>query len=141
VPDGPKHPLPVFQDKASESPRVQDMGGPTVPPVIATARPQQRVIADKAINVLRGIFDPEVPVNLYDLGLIYRIDVDANDVLKVQMTLTAPACPVAESLPPAVEGKLQCIPEVSSATVDLVWDPPWTPQRMAEAAKLELGLT
>ena len=92
------------------------------------------------IDALRTVFDPELPVNIYELGLIYDIAVDGENQVKVKMTLTAPACPVAGTLPPEVERKIEAIPEVTSATVELVWDPPWTKDRMSEVAMLELGL-
>lgn len=101
---------------------------------------QQKLLEGKVIEVLRSVFDPEIPVNIYDLGLIYSIDVDAENNVKVKMTLTAPACPVAGSLPPQVESKIENIPEVKSASVELVWDPPWSRDRMSEAAMLDLGL-
>ena len=96
------------------------------------------------IEVLRTVYDPEIPVNIYDLGLIYAIEaqIDANGAAKVhvRMTLTSPNCPVAETLPPQVESKIAALDGVAEATVEIVWDPPWTPQRMSEAAKLELGM-
>ena len=92
------------------------------------------------VEVLRTIFDPELPVNIYDLGLIYSVQVDAAGVATVQMTLTTPACPVAETLPPEVEAKVKTIAGVSDAHVELVWEPPWTPDRMTDAAKLDAGL-
>ena len=105
-----------------------------------TKSPQQKAIVEKVIDVLRTVFDPEIPVNIYELGLIYDISVDAENRVSVKMTLTAPACPVAGTLPPEVERKIENIPEVKSATVELVWDPPWTKDRMSEAALLDLGL-
>jgi FeS assembly SUF system protein len=101
---------------------------------------QQKALTEKVIDVLRTVFDPEIPVNIYELGLIYDIAVDEENRVKVKMTLTAPACPVAGTLPPEVERKIEMIPEVKAATVELVWDPPWTKERMSEAALLELGL-
>ncbi len=92
------------------------------------------------VEVLRTIFDPELPVNIYDLGLIYSVEVDAAGVATIQMTLTTPACPVAETLPPEVEAKVKSVDGVSDAHVELVWEPPWTPDRMTEAAKLDAGL-
>ena len=106
----------------------------------STKTPQQKAVTEKVIDVLKTVFDPEIPVNIYELGLIYRIDVDEENRVKVKMTLTAPACPVAGTLPPEVERKIENIPEVKSAEVELVWDPPWTKDRMSEAALLELGL-
>jgi FeS assembly SUF system protein len=97
-------------------------------------------VKDKIIAALRTCFDPEIPVNIYELGLIYEIDVDPNGEIRIQMTLTSPACPAAGSLPPEVRAKTKAVPGVKNAQVDVVWDPPWTPDRMSEAAKLQLGL-
>ncbi len=96
-------------------------------------------IEEKVIEALRTVFDPEIPVNVYELGLVYGIDVDPTGVVVIRMTLTSPGCPVAGSLPPEVEQKVRAIPGVTSCRVDLVWDPPWTPSQMSEAAKLQLG--
>ncbi|MCH8251281.1 MAG: DUF59 domain-containing protein [Planctomycetes bacterium] len=98
-----------------------------------------KAIEADVIEAIRTIFDPELPVNIYDLGLIYGIDVAPDGVVSVRMTLTAPTCPVAESLPPAVEVKVKSVASVTDAKVELVWDPPWTPERMSEAARLELN--
>jgi FeS assembly SUF system protein len=94
----------------------------------------------EVIEVLKTIRDPELPINIYDMGLIYAVDVGLDDVVKIRMTLTTPMCPVAETLPPEVEAKVKAIPGVRDAKVELVWDPPWTPERMSEAARLEAGL-
>ena len=100
---------------------------------------QQKLLEGKIIEVLRQVYDPEIPVNIYDLGLIYDIDVRDDNTVKVKMTLTAPACPVAGTLPGEVERKVETVPEVKSAEVELVWDPPWSRDRMSEAAMLQLG--
>lgn len=92
------------------------------------------------IDVLRTMYDPEMPVNIYDLGLIYDVDVSASGVVRIRMTLTSPACPVAEWLPIAVENRVRCVDGVNDASVQVVWDPPWDFSRMSEAARLELGL-
>lgn len=92
------------------------------------------------IEVIKTIYDPELPVNIYDLGLIYRINIDAERMVKIDMTLTAPACPVAGTLPNEVEERVRMTHNVMGAKVNLVWDPPWDQSRMSEAAKLELGL-
>jgi FeS assembly SUF system protein len=92
------------------------------------------------IEAMRTIYDPEIPVNIYDLGLIYRIDADPQGVVEVEMTLTSPACPVAGSLPYEVGRVVDAVPGVRDATVRLVWDPPWSQARMSEAAQLQLGL-
>jgi FeS assembly SUF system protein len=105
----------------------------------APQTPRQREIEIKVLGVLRTIFDPEIPVNIYDLGLIYEVKVDETDAVRVKMTLTAPACPVAGSLPGEVEQKIEAIPEVRSANVELVWEPPWSKDMMSEGAMLDLG--
>ena len=102
--------------------------------------PEQRAVEEKVILALRDVYDPEIPVNLYDLGLIYDILVNEKNEVRVIMTLTAPGCPVAGTLPPMVESKVENIPEVTSATVELVWQPTWTREMMSEVARLELGL-
>ena len=94
---------------------------------------------DRIIAALREVYDPEIPVNIYDLGLIYRIDCDEIGVVEIDMTLTAPGCPVAQTFPGTVEAAVQNVEGVATAEVELVWEPPWTPDRMSEAAKLELG--
>jgi FeS assembly SUF system protein len=105
----------------------------------ATQTPRQRDIQRKVEGALRTIYDPEIPVNIYDLGLIYEVKVDETDAVSVKMTLTAPACPVAGSLPGEVEAKIEQIPEVRTANVELVWEPPWSKERMSESAMLDLG--
>lgn len=94
---------------------------------------------DQVVDVLKTCYDPEIPVDIYELGLIYKIDVDDGGKVAVDMTLTSPACPVAGTLPPEVEAKISRLDGVSNVRVDLVWDPPWNPDRMSEAAKLKLG--
>ena len=108
------------------------------------AQPQAQPPADgvrgEIENALRTIYDPEIPVNIYDLGLIYRFEVSEAGVVDIDMTLTAPGCPVAETFPGEVEQRVMQVPGVSDVRVELVWEPPWTPERMSEAAKLELGM-
>jgi len=89
---------------------------------------------------LRQVYDPEIPVNIYDLGLIYRVDIADDGAVTVDMTLTAPGCPVAQDFPGIVEAEVRQVPGVTSAHVELVWDPPWGMDRMSEEAKLELGM-
>jgi FeS assembly SUF system protein len=109
--------------------------------VDANKTPKQKAIEEKVITAIQTVYDPEIPVNIYDLGLIYDIAVDdATGKVHVKMTLTAPGCPVAGSLPLEVERRIETIEEVPSAIVELVWDPPWSRERMSEAAQLELGL-
>ncbi len=92
------------------------------------------------IEVLKTIYDPEIPVNIYELGLIYEINLDESNFADIKMTLTSPACPVAGTLPPEVEAKAGMVPGVSGSKVELVWDPPWDMSKMSEAAKLQLNL-
>ncbi|MGH7425929.1 MAG: SUF system Fe-S cluster assembly protein [Candidatus Methylomirabilales bacterium] len=98
------------------------------------------VIEAQVIEALRTCFDPEIPVNVYELGLIYGIEVDPSGAVEVRMTLTSPNCPAAGTLPGEVREKVRGIPGVTDARVEVVFDPPWDPSRMSEAAKLELGL-
>ena len=96
-------------------------------------------LKEKVISEIKKIYDPEIPVNIYDLGLIYDISIENHDV-KVKMTLTTPNCPVAESLPKEVKDSIKEIKEVNDVSLDLVWDPPWDKSMMSDAAKLELNL-
>ena len=98
------------------------------------------ILKDKVIEEIKKIYDPEIPVNIYELGLIYDIDIDQNNNVKIKMTLTTPNCPVAESLPNKVKNSVKEIKEVKNVDLDLVWDPPWNKSMMSEAAKLELNL-
>jgi len=95
---------------------------------------------NKVIEVLKSCYDPEIPVNIYELGLIYGVDIDDEGNVNIKMTLTSPACPVAGSLPPEVENKVRKIPYVKSCVVELVWEPLWGIQMMSEEARLQLGL-
>ncbi len=95
---------------------------------------------DEVVAMLRTVFDPEIPVNIYELGMIYHIDVDADSNVHVKMTLTSPNCPVAGTLPGEVQQKVQSVGNVTNAEVELVWEPPWNPEMMSEAARLELGM-
>jgi FeS assembly SUF system protein len=94
----------------------------------------------RVIVALRTIYDPELPVNIYDLGLIYNLDIDADGQAELRMTLTAPGCPVAQSFPAQVEQTVAEVEGVTRAHVEIVWDPPWDQSRMSEAARLQLGL-
>jgi FeS assembly SUF system protein len=94
----------------------------------------------KVIEALRSVYDPEIPVNIYDLGLIYQVEIDETQRVSIAMTLTAPGCPVAGTFPGTVEEKVRAVEGVSDAQVELVWEPAWTQERMTEAAKVELGL-
>jgi FeS assembly SUF system protein len=91
-------------------------------------------------EALATVFDPEIPVNIYELGLIYGIDIDTTGGVSIRMTLTSPSCPSAQMLPRLVQSRVAAVPGVAEARVEVVWDPPWSPDRMSEAARLELGL-
>jgi FeS assembly SUF system protein len=97
-------------------------------------------LEDAVISCLKTIYDPEIPVNIYDLGLIYQVNIDDHSLVRIQMTLTAPNCPVAESLPLDVKNAVKALEGVSDCEVELVFDPPWNPDLLSPAAKLELGL-
>lgn len=91
------------------------------------------------VEALRSVYDPEIPVDIYELGLIYRVDVATSGFVSVDMTLTSPGCPVAGSLPGEVKSRVRDVPGVRDVHVELVWDPPWSMEKMSDAAKLELG--
>ena len=97
-------------------------------------------IKNRVIEAVKKIYDPEIPVNIYELGLIYKIDVDEKNKVNVDMTLTSPNCPVAESLPKEVKENIMKVEGVSDVNLNLVWEPPWDKNKMSEAAKLELNL-
>mgnify|MGYP001349484594 CR=1 FL=1 len=97
-------------------------------------------LKEKVINEIKKIYDPEIPVNIYELGLIYKIEINDNKKVIIDMTLTTPNCPVADSLPKMVKNNILKIDSVSEVDLKLVWDPPWTKDKMSEAAKLELNL-
>jgi FeS assembly SUF system protein len=98
-------------------------------------------IRQRVIEQLQTVYDPEIPVSIYELGLIYDVEVDDDGSTRIRMTLTTPMCPAAEELPPEVETKARSVEGVTSVQLDLVWDPPWHPGMMSEAAKLELGMS
>jgi FeS assembly SUF system protein len=95
---------------------------------------------EKIIEVIKTCYDPEIPVNIYELGLIYDVDIDADNNVLVKMTLTSPACPVAGILPGEVEDKIRALPETNDVKVEVVWDPPWNPDMMSDVARYELGM-
>ena len=136
---------PVQLDTNRLNPSVESASAPaspeaTPPTPELLSLDQIQEIEKKAVDVLQTCYDPEIPVNIYELGLIYNIDVQPTGLVHVRMTLTSPACPAAGSLPPEVRWKVQEIPGVKDAKVEIVWDPPWTKERMTEAARLQLGI-
>jgi FeS assembly SUF system protein len=103
-------------------------------------RAEVDTLGDQVIEVLRTVYDPEIPVNIFELGLIYKIDIDDAKAVHIDMTLTSPMCPVAEILPDEVKAKVETVEGVGGAIVNVVWDPPWNPSMMTEEAQLELGM-
>jgi FeS assembly SUF system protein len=107
---------------------------------IVEAPESMRDVGLRIVEQLKTVYDPEIPVDIYELGLVYKVSLDAEGAATIRMTLTSPMCPAAEELPPEVESKARSVEGVTAVTLDLVWDPPWTPAMMSEAAKLELGM-
>ena len=132
-------PLPVNTDRP-EPPAPPPAPPPAEGPAVDLTPEQVKEVEQKVIAVLHTCYDPEVPVNIYEMGLIYDVVVSPKGEVGIRMTLTSPACPVAGSLPGEVQAKVRGVPGVTSATVDVVWDPPWSKERMTDAAKLQLGL-
>jgi FeS assembly SUF system protein len=129
-------------DTETEAPRTRDYldGFLAAKPPEGPAGGEGSDLQADVIEALREIFDPEIPVNIYDLGLIYGVEVDENRDATVTMTLTTPHCPVAESMPGEVELRVSSVPGIRDAEVNLVWDPPWGPHKMSDEARLELGM-
>ena len=127
--------VPVMQEPAPDAPQTTNEVAALVPDPAKTAELKPAIV--KAIST---VFDPEIPVNIYELGLIYDIVVDAGGVAGVVMTLTAPGCPVAHTLPVDVANKVKAVEGVTDAKVDITWEPAWTKDRMSDAAKLQLGM-
>jgi FeS assembly SUF system protein len=127
--------LPIVQNSESSSADSSNLTEGMVPDADQTAALRPAVVA-----ALSEVFDPEIPVNIYELGLIYDVIIDQSRTVGIRMTLTAPACPAAQSLPGEVKQRIAKIPEVTDVKVDIVWDPPWDRDRMSDAAKLQLGL-
>jgi FeS assembly SUF system protein len=130
-------PLPVIQPPPPKAP--SDTGPLEVARMVND--PERRTaLMPQIVKALSTIFDPEIPVNIYDLGLVYDVVVDSSGSVGIRMTLTAPACPAAQFLPAQVKKAIEAVPGVTEVKVDVVWDPPWTRDRMSEAAKLQLGM-
>ena len=104
------------------------------------AEPGVDELREKCIEAVKNVYDPEIPVNIYELGLIYDVEVTPERNVNVKMTLTSPACPAAQDLPLEVRGRIAVIPGVNEVEVDIVFDPPWSPAKMSEAAKVQLGM-
>jgi FeS assembly SUF system protein len=127
--------IPVVQPPPPDTPQSTNDTASLVRDEARTAQLKPAIV--KAIST---VFDPEIPVNIYELGLIYDILVDANGVAGIRMTLTAPGCPVAHTLPVEVADKVKAVDGIADAKVDIVWEPAWTKDRMSDAAKLQLGM-
>jgi FeS assembly SUF system protein len=132
--------LPVIQPAAQGPASAASQPGPAETAAIAPDRDRTEALKPAIVDAIRKVFDPEIPVNIYDLGLIYDIFADAAGIVGIRMTLTAPACPAAQFLPSEVKRRIAEIPGVSDVKVDVVWDPPWDRDRMSDAAKLQLGM-
>jgi len=117
----------------------RDASDPSHPPAVNVPS-ELKLLHGQVIAAIRQVFDPEIPVNIYDLGLIYGVEITPDNHAIVSMTLTTPNCPVAESMPMEVEMRVGAVPGVGDAQVNLVWDPPWDPQKMTDEARLELGM-
>ncbi len=115
-------------------------GGTPTPESSLPELPPDAPLEERVLAALRTVYDPEIPINIHELGLIYDLKISPEGAVAVQMTLTTPACPVAGALPGQVEEKIRTVPGVTSARVELVWDPPWSKERMSEEAQLQLGL-
>jgi len=129
------------QFRENEPPQAQPAAPAEMPaaPAGSPGAPPGEELQARVVDALKTIFDPEIPVNIYDLGLIYRVEIK-DTFAEVDMTLTTPGCPVAQTFPGMVEGAVKLVPGISGAVVNLVWDPPWTQALISEAARLELGL-
>lgn len=130
-----------MNDKTQRLSLPMNSGGsssPSAPPI--PSADSGATLEERVVTALRGVFDPEIPVNIYELGLIYDLKIDPSGAVSIRMTLTSPACPVAGALPGDVQTRVSAVPGVTSVNVELVWDPPWEMSRMSEEARLQLGL-
>jgi FeS assembly SUF system protein len=133
--------LPVIQPSPINAPTSGSADQRSLETAGMVNDPERRAaLLPQIVKALSTVFDPEIPVNIYDLGLIYDVIVDRASAVGIRMTLTAPACPAAQVLPERVKASVKAIGAVSAVSVDVVWDPPWTRDRMSDAARLQLGL-
>ena len=128
-------PLPVIPEPPPETPAATERTQGLVPDAARTEELKPRII-----DAIRTVYDPEIPVNIWELGLVYDVFADASGVAAIRMTLTAPGCPAAQSLPVEVANRVKAVEGVTDARVDIVWEPAWTKDRMSDAAKLQLGM-
>src|SRR5687768_1890576 len=135
--------IPLADAPAPSPETIEPTPEPTAPATEGTFAPEPLntlKMQPALVEAVSKVFDPEIPVNIYELGLVYNLDVDSKMNVQVRMTLTAPACPAAQTLPIDVERRVRDVPGVNDVKVSVVWDPPWTREKMSEAAKLSLGL-
>lgn len=134
-------PLPMDTDLSEQPLTAEPSPAPATPPIAGPLTGEQiEQLKDRVVAALCTCFDPEIPINIYELGLIYDLTIAPEGEVLIHMTLTSPACPVAGTLPEEVRRKVQAVGGVRAATVELVWEPPWDKSRLSEAAKLQLGL-
>jgi FeS assembly SUF system protein len=133
-------PAPDAAPDTAPDTRVESTAGAESTAGSPTGESSPEHLKDLIVEQLKTVFDPEIPVNIYEMGLIYDVDVDPGGATRIRMTLTTPMCPAAEELPPEVESKAREVEGVTSVQLDLVWEPPWTPDMMSEAARLDLGM-
>ncbi len=137
----PMSPAPASMAPPAPTPPAAEHAPPAAEPAAnAAAKRTPAEVHHDVVEILKTVYDPEVPVNIYELGLIYNVEVSPACAVDIKMTLTSPMCPVAGSLPPEVENKVRGVAGVSAVTVELVWEPPWSPEKMSEASRLQLGL-
>ena len=148
--DGPKklsltqtptedHAARILREKIGDAKDLANLPPPDIGTTII-ADPDQQPLVDAIIATLKTVYDPEIPLDIYELGLIYRLTLQPTNALKVEMTLTAPGCPVAGDIVAEVKRKLEALPEIPKADIELVWEPGWTKARLSEDARLELGM-
>jgi FeS assembly SUF system protein len=130
---------PIAPSLAEAVATAADAPAPTAPASPAVAGAQNPHLESAIVDVLKTIFDPEIPVNIYEIGLIYNVDVQPGGKVAIKMTLTSPACPAAQEIPAQVKERTESVAGVTSADVEIVWDPAWSPAMMSEAARLQLG--
>ena len=130
--------LPQSEPAATAAtPQVKQDPDPGLPAAAATVA---ATVEESIVEALKTVYDPEIPVNIYEMGLIYDLNLEADGRVQIKMTLTSPGCPVAGTLPGEVKDRVEQVPGVASAEVEVVWDPVWNPSMMSEAARLELGM-
>ena len=133
------HAAKIMREKIGDLSTLKSAPAPS-PIQTETLAPDQKQLEEKIIAALQTVFDPEIPLNIYDLGLIYKLTILPTNAVQIEMTLTAPGCPVAGDIVADVKRKVEALPEVPQVNVELVWDPPWSRDWLSEAARLDLGM-